>query len=230
MRMLVTSCPEHPLLLNAIPYPEWVPSIDDLSHLLQLWNWFRTTEETMAKKDLPDEEKAAIVAAPFDHFHVYMAYLLDQMRDTQIHSDTAPEAEASAPVSPSPPLAKPDTGWVYILSADQVCWFKIGMTRREPTFRVTQFAPALPFTSELLYVFPCSNPMGLEAFLHERFAAKRLNGEWFALDEGDIAFLDELEESLEYDPASWVEMKELSCLESSESPSAIPIPQSLTSL
>jgi hypothetical protein len=80
-------------------------------------------------------------------------------------------------------------GYIYILQAGQ--YYKIGRTN-DLNQRMTQIQPKLPFETELIHTIETSDPASDESYLHRKFASKRTNGEWFELDEGDIAWLKTL--------------------------------------
>lgn len=74
-------------------------------------------------------------------------------------------------------------GVVYLLrNGDH---YKIGMTTDLRT-RIQTINTSLPSKAELLHTIRTCDYIELERKLHERFAAKRCNGEWFTLDEEDI--------------------------------------------
>lgn len=79
------------------------------------------------------------------------------------------------------PESKP--GVVYLLRYGNHC--KIGMTTDLRT-RIQTINTSLTSKVELLHTIETNNHIDLERELHERFAAKRCNGEWFLLDEQDI--------------------------------------------
>jgi hypothetical protein len=83
----------------------------------------------------------------------------------------------------------PRSGYVYLVGSEIEGSFKIGMTTRDPTIRLAEFVPQMPFKCELLLYIESDDPARLEAQLHERFNSKRLRGEWFALDEQDVETL-----------------------------------------
>jgi len=96
------------------------------------------------------------------------------------------EHETKRQVRPKP---KAHPGFVYLLKGDN--YHKIGLSRNVSK-RLKQIQSALPFATRLICSIPTEDMHTLEAELHERFADKRANGEWFELDEADVAMLKEL--------------------------------------
>jgi len=74
-------------------------------------------------------------------------------------------------------------GYVYVLKSDY--GYKIGKAINI-TNRTKQFGVKLPFRWEMVASKPSSNYSKLEADLHSHFADKRLEGEWFNLNETDL--------------------------------------------
>lgn len=75
------------------------------------------------------------------------------------------------------------SGFVYIAESGGV--YKIGMTKN-PQKRMSQISPLLPHPINIIHVREVDDCSRAESFLHEKYASKRLNGEWFALSEDDI--------------------------------------------
>jgi len=64
--------------------------------------------------------------------------------------------------------------------------YKIGRTN---TFgrRRRELSIQLPFDTRKVHIIETDDPQGVESYWHQRFAAKRINSEWFELDAADIA-------------------------------------------
>jgi len=86
--------------------------------------------------------------------------------------------------------AKRAKGFVYLLRAESG-HYKIGRTKNPESRRGT-FGVQLPFEVEFEHLISCMDMFALEAELHARFAEKRVNGEWFTLNEEDVAYIKSL--------------------------------------
>lgn len=83
------------------------------------------------------------------------------------------------------------TGYVYLLNEINGAHYKIGHTKN-PKDRLRTFAVKLPYRVEFDVLIPTDNMQALEAQLHSHFADKRIDGEWFALEPADIAYIKSL--------------------------------------
>jgi hypothetical protein len=69
-------------------------------------------------------------------------------------------------------------GYVYLIGSKQFHWYKIGKTS-DAKIRVSQLGVLLPFRIEIFALWKTSAPSVIERQLHEKYAAHRINGEWF---------------------------------------------------
>lgn len=72
---------------------------------------------------------------------------------------------------------------VYLLKSGR--HYKIGHSVHAGS-RERQLQIQLPERAELVHVIKTDDPRGIEAYWHQRFASKRLNGEWFNLNSEDV--------------------------------------------
>jgi hypothetical protein len=88
--------------------------------------------------------------------------------------------------APSPkPTRKAVPGQVYLIR-DHAGYFKIGISTKWAHERAFGISIALPFPVTVLALGTFQDARAKELEFHERFAAKRLNGEWFALEPDDV--------------------------------------------
>lgn len=78
-------------------------------------------------------------------------------------------------------------GYIYILKDTEISgYYKIGKTK-QPFERMKAFGVQLPFAVELIHVIKCHSADEVERRLHRQFASKRQRGEWFSLNDEDVA-------------------------------------------
>lgn len=79
---------------------------------------------------------------------------------------------------------KPKKGYVYLLQSPTSA-YKIGSTSN-PADRIRTFGIQLPFEVEFIALIPTADMQTLERRLHNKYALKRINGEWFWLSAEDV--------------------------------------------
>jgi hypothetical protein len=79
-----------------------------------------------------------------------------------------------------------DPGYIYVIKSQY--GFKIGKSRQLHQ-RTRLFGVKLPFPIEVALTGWCSEYSETERALHREFAGKRLEGEWFDLNDSDLASL-----------------------------------------
>lgn len=85
---------------------------------------------------------------------------------------------------PAEPGRKETFGYVYLIQSDS-SQCKIGSSLSVSN-RIRQLQCANPGQLTLLHQFPSENAQQDEFALHNKFAHKRVRGEWFSLDSADI--------------------------------------------
>jgi hypothetical protein len=85
-----------------------------------------------------------------------------------------------------------DPGYVYLLQSPTK-YRKIGKTKN-PNNRLKTFSVKLPFEVEYEALIQTNNMSQLEVDLHNLFASKRVNGEWFDLSPEDVEYIKGLAE------------------------------------
>lgn len=74
-------------------------------------------------------------------------------------------------------------GHVYLLKHDNV--YKIGKSI-DATRRYKEIKIQMPYITDQVHVIETDDPSGIEAYWHNRFKDKRLEGEWFKLKASDV--------------------------------------------
>jgi len=114
------------------------------------------------------------------------AALLQALRGWAIRSGEYPDVVAMLPadgMNKAEHTAPRKDGSVYLIQYGP--HYKIGRGS-DLERRVKQVQIALPETGTLVHAITTDDPPGIEAYWHRRFAAKRVNGEWFKLAPADV--------------------------------------------
>jgi len=80
---------------------------------------------------------------------------------------------------------------LYLITADEFKGiYKIGITN-DIHFRLRSMQTGCPFKLYALKTYQCENARGVEFSLHAFFKKKRIDGEWFRLNDIDVAYINE---------------------------------------
>lgn len=82
------------------------------------------------------------------------------------------------------------SGWIYVLDDGQG-HYKIGRTNSLDG-RMKRLKIQLPFAVTIAYACEVDDPVAAEKYLHQLFADRRMNGEWFALGKPDFGPIAEI--------------------------------------
>ena len=96
---------------------------------------------------------------------------LQKSIETKVHSDK--DTDSTVPV----------TGHVYLLKHGKT--YKIGCSK-DASQRYKQIRVQMPYKTEEVHVIETDDPSGIEAYWHNRFKDRRLEGEWFNLSASDV--------------------------------------------
>lgn len=80
---------------------------------------------------------------------------------------------------------KPDVGFVYLAHQDNTPYYKIGVSNNVER-RLASLQTSSPSKIVLIKSIRTDRYEHYEGELHERFAASRLNGEWFSFDRATL--------------------------------------------
>lgn len=81
-------------------------------------------------------------------------------------------------------------GYVYLIRLGNMEYYKIGRSNNPDRRIWKEISPKLPEEPEIICVFETTDMIKLEKDLHNRFADKRANGEWFLLDKSDVEYIE----------------------------------------
>ncbi len=114
--------------------------------------------------------------------------LIEYCRDRKGYKDVVKLCEAYSPRT-GPDVLRNETenielGFVYLVKSGR--YFKIGRSNAAGR-RTYELDLQLPEKATTVHVIRTDDPIGIEAYWHTRFVAKRKNGEWFDLDTKDVS-------------------------------------------
>lgn len=85
-----------------------------------------------------------------------------------------------------------NVGFVYLAWLETTEYYKIGRSKT-PRYRFLS-TTHMPVDIVMLHTIPTNFTVWLERDLHERFAEKRVRGEWFKLTDNDLAYVTSIKE------------------------------------
>lgn len=77
-------------------------------------------------------------------------------------------------------------GFIYLIENTDTLEYKIGLTKNSPEKRLKQLQTGSPAKLRLKASYRTNYPHRLESILHRYYSPYRLEGEWFALSDGQV--------------------------------------------
>ena len=110
----------------------------------------------------------------------------DRVTDLEIEEANRDRLENPPHYMHAPTGPRMTRGFVYLVQCGP--YYKIGISTQVDE-RIKQLSTLPPFDIELSHMIPTDDMYTLESTLHERFADKRKNGEWFELEPADAEYI-----------------------------------------
>jgi hypothetical protein len=160
--------------------------LEALADLVRHVGRFPTQAEIrMRRRDDPDFPSHNVFAR-FGGKAQLAARLIEHCGDNPARADVVAAcksvATTAADQSDDAPTTEP--GEVYLLKSGR--FYKIGRSNSTGR-RAYEIALQLPERLEVVHVIETDDAVGIERYWHQRFAARRANGEWFDLTRADVA-------------------------------------------
>lgn len=89
-------------------------------------------------------------------------------------------------VKPTARVERTAPGFVYLVKIE-TGMYKIGLSTNTEG-RMSGLSTGLPYELTLIHTIKCRDRFKIEKFFHEKFADRRIKGEWFALNPEDIEY------------------------------------------
>jgi hypothetical protein len=137
------------------------------------WDWVQTMFSNPYYHAIPTRYRAKIDAV-ISKYAMYIIFYPEHKK--------ARELEAMR--------ASTRHGYIYLLQSTVGYW-KIGRSG-VPVQRISKLGVVLPFEIDVEALVETGDMYALESDLHRKYKTKRINGEWFALEPDDIAYIKSL--------------------------------------
>lgn len=184
----------NPMFLDALDgamqvYPEWV-NIQEIKTIL---SEAQTKDLTVWQNDSVNEFLKQIIRAfeqtsyPLDESDLERFQAMRERLEYELSRRT--NAATATELARKRAWMK-KSGYVYLIESSHGV-YKIGLSR-DPQNRIATFGILLPFPVEFVCLIQTDDMRALETQLHTRYADKRINGEWFALDTADVEYIKSL--------------------------------------
>jgi Meiotically up-regulated gene 113 len=131
-----------------------------------------------------DSSFASHIGNRADQVRALMTWAIEHPEYRDVYDLVAPLAPGATDISVPPTLQPSAPGRVYLVRSGTR--YKIGKSD-SPDRRYRQVQLLVPDPVQEVHVLETDDPAGIELYWHRRFADKRRAGEWFDLDESDVA-------------------------------------------
>ncbi len=141
-------------------------------------------EMNLRRRNDPDFPSPDSIIRRLGRKSVRAAQLLEFVREDEDFQDVVSMCVPLIKIEPAEALdAGLVPGHVYLLRHGTQ--YKIGRST-DPTRRYKEIRVQMPLDTEEVHVIETDDTVGIEIYWHNRFASKRLKGEWFNLSTQDI--------------------------------------------
>jgi hypothetical protein len=148
------------------------------------------TVEKFLRKVLAGEISLPIVRREGVRLEDLAAYIDERVAEARSEMEDAQDNKRKADAGVAVAIADLPKGTIYFVQGGS--YVKIGVTKGPLLRRLKNLATASPHKLSVLATIE-NAPITYEATLHDRFAADRVNGEWFEYSDQIAKFIEDLQ-------------------------------------